>query len=206
MHSSPSRIVRVSVIIAPQPRHLRRRASARKRCQRTIVPLRRPTHCPFARWSNPRRPQTACRSSSLLESFGRKAALGRTVGPVTRTGRRAQGIAQFMPMTAAERLLRDPFDPAEALPNSAKFLRDLTEQFGNLGLAAAAYNAGPTRVRDWLAGRRTLPSETQAYVRIVTGRRAEEWKLQGTAVDVAIPADMPCGIAAKRPTLNKERP
>ena len=37
------------------------------------------------------------------------------VGPVTRSGRQAQGIAQFMPMTAAERLLRNPFDPAQAL-------------------------------------------------------------------------------------------
>jgi soluble lytic murein transglycosylase-like protein len=46
-----------------------------------------------------------------------------------------------MPMTAAERLLRNPFDPAEALPKSAEFLRELQEQFGNLGLAAAAYNA-----------------------------------------------------------------
>jgi soluble lytic murein transglycosylase-like protein len=62
-------------------------------------------------------------------------------------------------MTAAERLLHDPFDPAQALPKSAEFLRELRAQFGNLGLAAAAYNAGPQRVRDWLAGRRTLPSE-----------------------------------------------
>ncbi len=99
-----------------------------------------------------------------------------------------------MPMTAAERLLRNPFDPAEALPKSAEFLRELQEHFGNLGLAAAAYNAGPARVRDWLAGRRTLPSETQAYVRIVTGRRAEEWRPQVTLsmLNVTIPADMPC--------------
>jgi len=87
------------------------------------------------------------------------------IGPVTRSGRQAQGIAQFMPMTAAERLLRDPFDPAQALPKSAEFLRELRAQFGNFGLAAAAYNAGPQRVRDWLAGKRTLPSETQAYAR-----------------------------------------
>jgi len=130
------------------------------------------------------------------------------VGPVTRSGQRAQGIAQFMPMTAAERLLRDPFDPAEALPKSAKFLRDLHEQFGNLGLAAAAYNAGPTRVRDWLAGRRTLPSETQAYVRIVTGRRAEEWKPQAklSTVNVTVPADMPCERIAARDPMPKELP
>jgi soluble lytic murein transglycosylase-like protein len=61
------------------------------------------------------------------------------VGPVTRSGWQAQGIAQFMPMTAAERLLRNPFDPAQALPKSAEFLRELRAQFGNLGLAAAAY-------------------------------------------------------------------
>jgi len=130
------------------------------------------------------------------------------VGPVTRSGQRAQGIAQFMPMTAAERLLRNPFDPAEALPKSAKFLRDLHEQFGNFGLAAAAYNAGPTRVRDWLAGRRTLPSETQAYVRIVTGRRAEEWRPQATlsTLNVTVPADMPCEKIAARAPKPKELP
>jgi hypothetical protein len=131
------------------------------------------------------------------------------VGPLTRSGRRAKGIAQFMPMTAAERLLRNPFDPAEALPKSAEFLRELQEQFGNLGLAAAAYNAGSARVRDWLAGRRTLPSETQAYVRIVTGGRAEEWRPQATlsTLNVTIPADMPCEkIAASAPTPNKEAP
>jgi hypothetical protein len=130
------------------------------------------------------------------------------VGPLTRSGQRAQGIAQFMPMTAAERLLRNPFDPAEALPNSAKFLRELHEQFGNLGLAAAAYNAGPTRVRDWLAGRRTLPSETQAYVRIVTGRRAEEWRPQATlsTLNVTVPADMPCEKIAARAPMPKELP
>ena len=74
------------------------------------------------------------------------------IGPVTRSGQQAQGIAQFMPVTAAERLLRNPFDPAQALPKSAEFLRELRKQFGNLGLAAAAYNAGPGRVRGWLAG------------------------------------------------------
>jgi hypothetical protein len=84
------------------------------------------------------------------------------IGPVTRSGKRAQGIAQFMPATAADRLLLDAFDPAQALPKSAEFLRELRAQFGNLGLAAAAYNAGPQRVQDWLAGKRRLPSETLA--------------------------------------------
>src|SRR6516162_1704156 len=122
-----------------------------------------------------------------------------TVGPITRTGQRAQGIAQFMPMTAAERLLHDPFDPVQALPKSAEFLRELRAQFGNLGLAAAAYNAGPQRVRDWLAGKRTLPSETQAYVRNVTGRSAEEWlRPQPEIPSLIVPAGIPCGESFKQ--------
>jgi hypothetical protein len=97
------------------------------------------------------------------------------VGPLTRSGRRAQGIAQFMPGTASERGLIDPFDPVAALPKSAEFLEELHAQFGNLGLAAAGYNAGPRRVHDWLAGRGSLPSETRNYVNAITGRSADEW-------------------------------
>jgi hypothetical protein len=115
------------------------------------------------------------------------------VGPVTRSGKRAQGIAQFMPATAAERLLLDAFDPAQALPKSAEFLRELRAQFGNLGLAAAAYNAGPQRVQDWLAGKRRLPSETLAYVRSVTGHPAEEWRRPDARTwQITIPTDTPC--------------
>ena len=101
------------------------------------------------------------------------------VGPVTRNGQRAQGIAQFMPGTAAARGLLDPFDPVQALPKSAEYLRDLRREFGNLGLAAAAYNAGPKRVQDWLAGRGGLPDETQRYVLAVTGRSAQDWAAAG---------------------------
>jgi hypothetical protein len=87
----------------------------------------------------------------------------------------AQGIAQFMPGTAKERGLTDPFDPEQAIPKAAEFIAHLAQQFGNLGLAAAAYNGGPARVASWLAGRGGLPAETQNYVVAVTGRSAEEW-------------------------------
>jgi hypothetical protein len=102
------------------------------------------------------------------------------IGPVTRSGARARGIAQFMPGTASERGLLDPHDPVQALPKSAEFLRELRNEFGNLGLAAAAYNAGPRRVRDWLEGRGGLPAETQHYVETITGRPAAEWAKAGT--------------------------
>ncbi len=100
------------------------------------------------------------------------------VGPRTRSGDNAQGIAQFMPRTAAERGLLDPFDPVQALPKSAEFLRELRGQFGNLGLAAAAYNAGPGRVRAWLAAA-TLPSETRNYVSAITGISVDDWARGG---------------------------
>jgi Transglycosylase SLT domain/SPOR domain len=87
----------------------------------------------------------------------------------------AQGAAQFMPGTAAERRLTDPYDPEQAIPKSAELLADLRGRFGNLGLAAAAYNGGPARVEAWLAGRGSLPWETRNYVSAITGRPAEVW-------------------------------
>jgi hypothetical protein len=117
------------------------------------------------------------------------------VGPRTRSGHRAQGMAQFMPYTAAERGLLDPFDPVQALPKSAEFLRELWLEFGNLGLAAAAYNAGPRRVREWLDGTGYMPGETRNYVSAITGLTVEEWKEQrGKPAPPAPPRTSPgCG-------------
>ena len=101
----------------------------------------------------------------------------------------AQGIAQFMPQTAVEMGLRDPFDPMQAIPASAKFLRKLHNQFGNLGLAAAAYNAGGGRIQKWLSRRGPLPKETRAYVKIITGHKAEAWTDEENTV--YMPTDLP---------------
>src|SRR6188474_453333 len=97
------------------------------------------------------------------------------IGPRTRTGKHALGIAQFMPATAAERNLLDPLNPIEALPKAAEFLKDLRGQFGNVGLAAAAYNAGPARVRAWMSGAASMPAQTRAYVEAVTGNSVDQW-------------------------------
>jgi len=122
---------------------------------------------------------------------------------VSRAG--AQGVAQFMPTTANWRGLSNPFDPVEAIAQSAKLLRDLRREFGNLGLAAAAYNAGSGRVRDWLAGRRPLPGETVAYVRIVTGYSPEQWAGKSAGIGEMQPeTPVPCreiaGLAARVPS------
>jgi Transglycosylase SLT domain len=85
----------------------------------------------------------------------------------------------------------DPFDPVAALPRSAAFLRDLRAQFGNLGLAAAAYNAGPKRVRDWLAGRSSLPGQTRSYVSTITGRSADDWARRRDGDRDAAPSTRP---------------
>src|SRR5215475_2087736 len=137
------------------------------------------------------------------------------VGPVTRSGERARGIAQFMPRTASERGLLDPNDPVQALPKSAEFLRELLHEFGSLGLAAAAYNAGPRRVHDWLEGRGSLPAETQRYVEAITGHAAAEWSAAATSgkappatrQDAAKPT---CGqmmaLLRQRPNMYIEQP
>lgn len=100
----------------------------------------------------------------------------------------AQGIAQFMPGTADERGLADPFEPLQAIRHSASLLADLKAEFGNVGLAAAAYNAGAERVRNWLAGASGLPAETEGYVFFVTGRAADEWKLAETELPDSLQA------------------
>ncbi|MGY0575313.1 lytic transglycosylase domain-containing protein [Bradyrhizobium sp. RDM12] len=106
----------------------------------------------------------------------------------------AQGVAQFMPETAAEVGLDDPFDPMKALPASAKFLRKLRDDFGNLGLAAAAYNAGPGRIQKWLARESELPRETRDYVRIITGTKLEDWieRSEALAIRIDLPREAPC--------------
>ena len=60
---------------------------------------------------------------------------------MTRSGERAQGIAQFMPGTAAERNLLNPFDPIQALPKSAEFLRELRRD-GRISNAKLAERVG----------------------------------------------------------------
>jgi len=74
----------------------------------------------------------------------------------------AQGIAQFIPSTAASYGLRDPFDPDEAIDAQAHLMSDLIRRLGSPQLALAAYNAGPAPVEACYC----IPAipETTAYV------------------------------------------
>lgn len=110
---------------------------------------------------------------------------------ISRAG--AQGIAQFMPATAIDVKLANPFDAITAINKSAELLHSLNREFGNLGLAAAAYNAGPKRVSDWLVGRRSLPQETVHYVRLITGHAPDEWRIpQSRNTNLNLPVAFPC--------------
>ena len=120
-----------------------------------------------------------------------------TFRPAAISSAGALGIAQFMPETAAHRRLDNPFDPAQAIPASARLLRDHYRRFGNLGLAAAAYNAGPRRVDDWRAKKGPMPQETQDYVKVITGFPVESWTMPlagGPALK--LPQGAPCQEAA----------
>ena len=111
----------------------------------------------------------------------------------------AQGIAQFMPATAEGMGVSNPFDPREAIPASARLLNELLQQFGNLGLAAAAYNAGPKRIVDWLnsKGKGKLPEETQGYVKTITGKPVEHWtSAEAKHPGAKLPKRAPCQESA----------
>jgi len=104
----------------------------------------------------------------------------------------ALGIAQFMPRTAASVGLTNPFDPLMALPASARLLGSLFQRFGNLGLAAAAYNAGEARVSNWLSNKSGLPQETRNYVLTITGLPVEHWKDAKGLQSFKLAKRMPC--------------
>ncbi len=116
--------------------------------------------------------------------------------PATVSSAGAQGVAQFMPETAASMGLENPFDPLQAIPASARLLRNLVAQFGNLGLAAAAYNAGPRRIQDWLQKKGKLPDETKGYVKTITGQPAETWTAASALPGQRLPRHAPCQESA----------
>jgi hypothetical protein len=123
----------------------------------------------------------------------------------------AQGIAQFMPGTAELRRLADPFNPAEAILASADYLKELEGRFGNLGLAAAAYNAGEERVSRYLSGSSGLPGETRAYVVAITGHPADVWRdgpapTPDYALDPAQPFQEACLAKARSRTMPSFEP
>jgi hypothetical protein len=121
--------------------------------------------------------ETVARANALDESFFARLLWKESLfdaAAVSPAG--AQGIAQFMPETAKLRGLADAFNPAEAMAASAAYLAELSRAYGNIGLAAAAYNAGEAGLERFLSARSGLPAETRAYVQAITGHPVEVWR------------------------------
>jgi soluble lytic murein transglycosylase-like protein len=136
---------------------------------------------PVARW----RPIVAQASARFgvpvpwIERVIRAESGGQTMlgGTATRSRAGAMGLMQLMPATWAAMRDRlhlglDPDDPHDNIVAGTAYLRTMADRFGYPGLFAA-YNSGPGRYADYLAGWRHLPAETIAYIRAVTGGHSE---------------------------------
>jgi hypothetical protein len=103
-------------------------------------------------------PETWIRAVMRVESAG-------DVRAISSAG--AMGLMQVMPATWAElrarhRLGSDPYNPRDNILAGTAYLREMHDRYGSPGFLAA-YNAGPGRYEEYLAGR-PLPAETRAYV------------------------------------------
>jgi soluble lytic murein transglycosylase-like protein len=111
-------------------------------------------------------------SASLLAALVR-AESGFEPNAVSSAG--ARGLGQLMPATARALGISDPFDPAQNLDGSARYLAEQVDRFGSVRLALAAYHAGPKRAR---RGLHTVPATTRVYVARVL-RYEREYRERG---------------------------
>ena len=91
---------------------------------------------------------------------------GPRAGQLKLSPKGALGIMQVMPANGAGFDLRDPYGNIQA---GVRYLAEMYPRFDTWPLAAAAYNAGPARVDEYIAGSKALPLETRQYVAAVTG-------------------------------------
>jgi soluble lytic murein transglycosylase-like protein len=112
--------------------------------------------------------RSAAKETGIDENLiTRVIAVESNFNPRAVSQKRAQGLMQLLPETAARYSVSDAFDPAQNIEAGTRYLRDLLQRYrGNLALALAAYNAGPAAVERY--GGVPPFTETQNYVRRIT--------------------------------------
>jgi len=95
----------------------------------------------------------------------------------------AAGLMQVMPATYAElrdryNLGNDPYNPHDNIMAGTAYIREMYDQFGSPAFLAA-YNAGPQRVSDYMAGRSGLPNETVNYLAAITPHLGTDVPMSG---------------------------
>jgi hypothetical protein len=134
-----------------------------------------------------RRPPLRRRSVQAQRQWGWAQTIDANRNPFAVSPAGAQGIAQFMPGTAAQYGLDDPFDAPAAIDAQAHLMSDLLEEFaGSVSLALAAYNAGPAAVERC----RCVPDipETEACVARILGLMAGAGELVAPTLEVRLVA------------------
>jgi len=104
-------------------------------------------------------------------------------GQPTTSDAGAAGLMQVMPQTYAElsahyNLGPDPYNPHDNILAGTAYIREMYDRFGSPAFLAA-YNAGPQRVQDYLAGRSNLPNETVNYVAAIAPRLGNDLPMSG---------------------------
>ena len=139
------------------------------------------------------------------ESGGREYLNGQ---PIT-SDAGAAGLMQIMPQTYAElrdqyNLGSDPYNPHDNIVAGAGYIKQMYDRFGSPAFLAA-YNAGPQRVDDYMAGRGGLPNETVNYLASVAPRLGNDMPMTGPLVAYAdnggrpLPPDPVPHAYARRP-------
>ena len=143
-------------------------------------------------------PERWIREVMRVESGGRELLNGDLItSPVG-----AMGLMQVMPSTFDEVSARhdgigdDPYDPRNNILAGTAYIREMYDVYGSPGFLAA-YNAGPRRLDDYLAGSKTLPDETRHYVAMIGPYITDSYPQHRSEADLMalnqIPIDIPPG-------------
>ncbi len=162
-------------------------------------------------------PETFIREVMRQESGGHQYLNGE----LTTSSAGAMGLMQIMPATYASLEARyglgpDPYDPHDNIMGGAALIRELYDQYGSPAFLAA-YDAGPRRLEDYLAGRSELPDETIAYLDNVAPRLVGASPMSGPLVAFAgnpgqapasspVPTQAPVEVAEAAPPVPMDAP